>query len=597
MANSISANAQSVISYTAENGAIVGRNTGRYNNRPLYINNTNAFVLTGDQPIVRMAKDQYLYGTFMLAIERNGKAKWLQQCDKITSIYTAGKMAWEVTDKDFSGLKIKFEVVPMNLTSGMALCVISEGAKPGDQLVWTFGGAQWRKNQNLSWKLDVMGQPELLVWGFDPQESKNNVPETNGSKFSVTLNEGIIINNQLFTVAGGCSSITKSEIGDASSWSDATGFLKSKADQLPLLRGTISLDNGKPVFWAFEVFNKATPIDFSKVSVPEKAFSEGLKLTLAFQNRLKINTPDPYLNAIAPASVAAVDGTWYPPVFVHGALQWNNRFPGWRTIFGGTMYGWHDRVRDEAKFYTDSQVKTSDKKEAKADPATLLTEQHADSRLYGVGHITKDQNFYDMQTQFFDQIVEEYRWTADPELLKFFREALELHLIWIRDCFDPDSDGTYESYINVWPTDSQWYNGGGSAEETSYAYRGHLAARDMAHNDGDVESESYHNQMLDKIKKGFFDKLWIKSKGHSGSYREQGGHERLHEDPWLYSIFLPVDAGLTSPLQSVESVYYSEWALQNDKVPGGGRQVWTSNWVPAIWSISELWPGDNYHLA
>ncbi|MEI6143153.1 MAG: DUF4450 domain-containing protein [Mariniphaga sp.] len=593
---SISGFSQPAITYTAENGAIVGRNTGRYNNRPLYINNTNAFVLTGDQPIMRLAKDQYLFGTFMLAVERNGKTRWLQQCSQIISIYTAGKMSWEVTDKDFPGLKIKLEVVPMASNTGMAIRASAEGWQAGDQLIWTFGGAQWRKGQNLSWKLDVMGQPELLTLGFEPNECKNNSIENSGQVVSVSLLDSAKT-KKLFTVTGNCTSKSVTNIGDASVWSEIEKLKRSKSDQLPLLQGIVTVEKDKPVYWVFEATNKEIAPDLSKVNYPEKAFADGLKRTESFQNRLKINTPDPYLNAIAPASVAAVDGTWYPPVFVHGALQWNNRFPGWRTIFGGTMYGWHDRVRDEAKFYTGSQVKTSDKKEAKADPATLLTEQHADSRFYGVGHITKDQNFYDMQTQFFDQIIEEYRWTADPELLKFFREALELHLIWIRDCFDPDSDGTYESYINVWPTDSQWYNGGGSAEETSYAYRGHLAASDMARNEGDVESESYHNQMLDKIKKGFFDKLWIKSKGHSGSYREQGGHERLHEDPWLYSIFLPVDAGLTSPLQSIESVYYSEWALQNDKVPGGGRQVWTSNWVPAIWSIRELWPGDNYHLA
>jgi hypothetical protein len=48
--------AQPVKYYTAEKGAIVGRNTGRYNNRPLYINNTNAFILTGDQPIAVLAR-------------------------------------------------------------------------------------------------------------------------------------------------------------------------------------------------------------------------------------------------------------------------------------------------------------------------------------------------------------------------------------------------------------------------------------------------------------------------------------------------------------------------------------------------------------
>jgi len=480
--------------YTVENGSIVGKNMDRYNNRPLYINNTNAFILAGDQPIARLVKDQYLYGTFMLAIERNGKAKWLQQCDQRTSIYHPGCMNWEITDAAFPGLKVKLEIIPMASTTGMAVRASAEGIQSGDQLIWTFGGAQWRKDQNLSWKLDVMGQPELLTWGFVAGESKNNQVETSGTASFVSL-INTSTNKKLFTVAGGCNSTTKAEVGEASEWSNAIAFNRSKPEQLPILKGTVHLEKEKSIYWAFEAFNEVENSGLPSVSAPENAFANGLKRTESFRNRLKINTPDPYLNAVAAASVAAVDGTWYPPVFVHGALQWNNRFPGWRTIFGGTMYGWHDRVMDEAKFYTDAQVKISDKKEAKADPATLLTEQHPDSRFYGVGRINKDQNFYDMQTQFFDQIVEEYRWTSDPELVKFFRETLELHLIWIRDCFDPDDDGVYESYINVWPTDSQWYNGGGSAEETSYAYRGHLAARDMARNAGDAELKKAYRRM------------------------------------------------------------------------------------------------------
>ena len=63
------------------------------------------------------------------------------------------------------------------------------------------------------------------------------------------------------------------------------------------------------------------------------------------------------------------------------------------------------------------------------------------------------------------------------------------------------------------------------------------------------------------------------------------------------AFFLPIDAGLTSSSQAIESLYYTEWALQNDSMSSGGRQVWTSNWVPGIWSVRERWPGDNYHLA
>lgn len=578
------------------NGAITGTNTGRYNNRPLYINNTSAFILAGDQPIARLAMDKYLYGTFMLAVVRNGKAIWLQQCDQITSIYQPGRMAWEVSDASFPGLKVSLEIVPMATATGMTVGARAEGIQEGDSLIWAFGGAQWRRDQNLSWKLDVMGQPELLSWGFVPEECFNNQVETISGNCFISLTDSSN-SKKLFTVAGKLTGPLAANAGEASVWRDPGELNRSEPRRLPILNGTLALEKGKTIYWAFEAFNQSANPDLSRIMDPANAFAEGFKRTESFQNRLKINTPDPYLNAIARASVAAVDGTWYPPVFHHGAMQWNIRLPGWRTIFGGTMYGWHDRVKDQARFYIDSQVKESDKKEAKADPALLLTGQHPDSRFYGVGRISLDQNFYDMQSQFFDQIIEEYRWTADPELSAFLRQALELHLLWIRDCFDPDGDGVYESYINTWPSDSEWYNGGGSAEETSYAYRGHLAARDMARNAGDGASEKYHNLMLENIKNGFFEKLWITGKGHSGSYREQGGHGRLHENPWLYSIFLPVDAGLTSPVQAIESVYYSEWALQNDRMPAGGRKVWTSNWTPGIWSVRELWPGDNYHLA
>ncbi|MEO7049521.1 MAG: DUF4450 domain-containing protein, partial [Ferruginibacter sp.] len=588
--------AQPVKYYAAEKGAIVGKNTGRYNNRPLYINNTNAFILTGDQPIARLVKGENIYGTFMLALERNGKGKWLQQCDQIKSIFRPGRMAFEITDKAFPGLMITLEILPMVGTTGMAIRANAKGVQKGDILVWAFGGAQWRKNQNLNWQLDVMGQPGLLTWEFNPEECTNNQIEAGDQTSFVSLADSLN-QNKYFTVAGGCSSEIKPGTGEASLWGDIAAFKKSHSQRLPILKGTVGLKNEKNIFWAFEGFNHSINPDLLVAADPKKAFAEGLKRTESLQDRLKLNTPDPYLNALAQASVAAIDGAWYPPVFVHGAMLWNRPFPGWRTIFGGTMLGWHNRVKKEADYYIGYQIKESDKKAAKADPHRLLTIQDTASRFYGTGYINKDQGFYNMQTQFFDQIIEEWRWTADPELEQFLRPALELHLARMRDCFDPNGDGVYESYLNTWPTDSQWYNGGGTAEETSYAYRGHRAARDMAQRANDSASVNYHTAMMEKIKRGFFDKLWIKNSGYSGAYREQGGRGRLHENPWLYSIFLPIDAQLTSPLQAIESVFYSEWALQNDRQPLGGRMVWTSSWVPAIWSIRELYPGDNYALA
>lgn len=525
-----------ISTYDVEQEWIRAFNLDRYNNRPLYINNTNGFILAGDKPLVRLVKGDKLYGSLILKIKRRNTIKSIYNFDQIKSLYAPGHMKWELKDSQLKGINLILDVLPTANQIGMVVQLKIIDAKPNDELYWSFGGEKQYDKQNLSWKYDIMGDTTLLTWKDTNFDDKN-----------------------------------------------------------ALFKGTFQSKKNKTYTLSFVVSENKSIICESDSQAISR-YAQALTKLDKIVNRMKINTPDPYLNAIAKASVFAVNATWYPPVFVHGAMLWNSPLPAWRTIFGGTVYGWHERVLQQAQYYIASQVKQSDKKKPKVAPESLMTLQHPDSRFFGVGRILKDQKRYNMQSQFFDQLIEDYRWTANPELEKVLRNALELHLKWIQDCFDPDGDGVYESYLNSWPTDSQWYNGGGTAEETSYAYRGHLAARDMARNAGDTKSEAYHNRMIQKIKKGFFDKLWIPNKGHSGSYREQGGHERLHENPWLYSIFLPIDANLTSQIQAIESVYYSEWALQNDTLPFG-RQVWTSNWIPGIWSTRERWAGDNYHLA
>lgn len=524
------ANAQN--NYTVEKGWIKGSNISRYNNRPIYLHNTNAFILTGDKPVFRFAKDSILYGTFFLTYKHNNKEKPLNEFDDIQSFYKCGQMKWIAKDHLNKTLEIIIDLIPTSSVNGAIIKISTKGVKNNDCLSWKCEAKSIYTNQSLSWIFDVMGHPELLNWG---------------------------INNQCISNKQGIYKPT-----------EHTTYTKI-------------------------VMNRHFDLDI--ITSNKKEYNNNLSVLLNFRKRLIIDTPDEYLNAMAESSLLAVDGTWYPPVFVHGCMQWNNRLPGWRTLFGGIMYGWHDRIIKEAQYYIQSQVIQSDKTTAKADPKLLLTSQDKDSRFYGVGRIMNDQNFYDMQSQFFDQLIEEYRWNNSPEFVRLLRPALELHLKWMEECFDPDGDGLYESYINTWPTDSQWYNGGGTAEETSYAFRAQQAALDMALSEGDSLATKKHRAMLNRIQKGFINRLWLKDCGYSGAYREQGNFERIHKDPWLYSIFLPIDAHLTSPIQSIESLYYPEWALQNEVIPQAGKMIWTSNWVPGIWSIRELWPGDNYHLA
>jgi hypothetical protein len=346
------------------------------------------------------------------------------------------------------------------------------------------------------------------------------------------------------------------------------------------------------------------PVTLADDTDPAALFSSGLARSADFASRLQLETPDPRVNAAAAMAVAGVDGAWYGNKFVHGSMSWNAPYLGWRTTVGGTMLGWHERVKASVDTYLATQVAEADKTSGEAmglhqGRDYLLTKPGPNSRFYGTGYIQGDQNFYEMQTQYFDQILQDWRWRIadDPAHESKLRKGVELHLERLRECYDPDDNGTYESVINTWPTDCIWFNGGGCPDASAYAYRAHEFARDLAKRAADDAAAAGHQARMDKIKAAFFKDLWVAEAGHPGLFREQGGHQRLVNNPWLYSLCIPIEAGLLTPEQAVTTLHNAENNLENIPMITGGRRVVTSNFTPAIWSVRVLWPGDNYMLA
>jgi hypothetical protein len=75
--------------------------------------------------------------------------------------------------------------------------------------------------------------------------------------------------------------------------------------------------------------------------------------------------------------------------------------------------------------------------------------------------------------------------------------------------------------------------------------------------------------------------------GATSSFCASSGHRRLRPDPWLYSIFLPIEAGLLTQEQALQALHYTEWGLQRDRVlcadgSDCGDRVWTSKYVMII---------------
>jgi len=592
--------------YDAEGREIVGRNRTCFNNRPLYCPSPHdGVVLAGDRPFVRLLAQTQVCGGFSAAIVRGAEGKWFYDYSEVESRYRCGRMTWRISDTALTGVSVALDAVPLKDAAGVALHLKAKGVKPGDKLIWAWGGAKEYGKIRDGWDPIMRGNPNVcktgdpikpeLKLGMVPDWCRSNRITIAGSAFRLWAKDGA-----RSVVIGQSDCEGQLRTADASACASPVKLAELAANQLPMVCGIVDLHAGEDeVYFAMA----ATPVEAlanrAPIDAPAKAFQDAVAHLESIE-RVQVDTPDPRLDAAVAAVCHPIDAACdrNPSLFRHGCMAFNIHFLGWRVICGSTALGWHDRVKGNAAFYAAAQVKDDDARtQPQADPAVRYCHEGPQSRFYGRGRIANSPGMYDTQSQFFDQTLRDWRWTADPELERILRPALELQLEWAKACFDPDDDGLYESYINTLPTDSVWYNGGGSVEESAYAYYGHCAAMDMARRAGDADGAARHQAQAEKIKRALTRVLWLKDRGHFGLYREQGGHHRVHSDAWTYSQFLPIDAGLATPDQALQALYYTEWALERVHLPFGGQLCQPSNWVPSKWSVRDMFNGDIWHLA
>lgn len=603
--------------YDAQQGEIVGRNGLYYGNRPLYCaRETDGVVLAGDRPAVRLIAHAYVMGFFCAGIIRSGQGVWWHDLASIEQRYRCGRMAWFLSDPAWNGANVLLEAVPMDGAAGMVLRAQMEGFQENDRLVWSFGGARkhenggafgfWLETTREQWDPVYRGNPNVCKTGDPrkPELSLGLIPEWSHNNRFLLRHEGFELwpePQAPFKIIGRCDGDSRYRLGDAATADRPAHLIDSTPDTRPLLTGEISLAAGiRSIHWAFEVVSSQTPFESAATGCPALAFTQAQNYLSALEQVVRVETPEPRLDAAVSAVAHAMDGACdrHAPLFRHGCMAWSIPFLGWRVIGGATAWGRHDCVKANAAYYLPRQVTDTVQGAAEADPTRGNAIQSGRSRFWGLGRLAPDDShFYNTQSQFFDQLIREWRWTGDRELETQLRPALERHLEWARDCFDPDGDGLYESYINTLPTDSVWYGGGGSVEESAYAFTGHRAARDMARRAGDLAASDRHQQHMDVIRLALRTRLWNFERGHFDSYIEQGGLQRRHEDAWVYSQFLPIDAGLVPPENAIQALYYTEWALERIPLPFGGELCQPSNWVPSKWSVRDMFGGDLWHLA
>lgn len=574
--------------YRPEGAEFVIENGANRFNRPLYGSNTAMYVHAGDLPEIMLSLPGK-GGTLWLGIIAAETSKWLSAADHVVARYRGGAMRYEIRDRLLEPGRLTIDVVPRGESEGVVLRVGLSDDAPPLELAWAFGGASGFNQLNL----DTAGYCPESACLLRPEDCENNAFELNEAGFELRAPC-----HQSRPVAGTIPSGSRSVIADAEKLASPAELFASQGEKTPILAGRRSVKAGEPVFFAFEwLSSDATALACDELPA---AFAAAEAHRKGIAERVRVSAPDQVMNAAAAAICAAGDGLWDPPTYAHGGVRWHHPYLGWRGAYIASEFGWHNRARTHFRAFSQVQLKEPATGKPHADPKYNLARPASDSVIYTRGYIPvfprKDaRGPYDMQQVYVDQLLWHFLWTGDIEFVREMWPVVVDHLDWEQRCFDADDDGLYENVANTLISDAHHYSGGACTQASAYNYRAFRLAARLAELLG--EDPGPYRSEAEKIHTAMNKILWMPRLGWFAEYRDLLGLQRLHPSAELPSVYHPIDSDVPDAMQAYQMLRYVDTQIEHVPVQGNSALLWSSNWVPYIWSVRNVLGSEVAHTA
>ena len=382
---------------------------------------------------------------------------------------------------------------------------------------------------------------------------------------------------------------------------DKAGVFEAAADEKDLT--TKEWEGGHETWFVIDSVNKiANYSDDLSRSLFQKAVLHNGELS----QRIRFETPNPYINALGSALAFAADGDWDGKTWLHGCVGWRMPLAGWRAAYVGDVLGWHDRQRSHFDAYAKSQVTDVPATIPHPSQDTTLNLARAEKRwgtqMYSNGYICRNperndqMHHYDMNLNYIDELLWHFQYDADTAYMRRMWPVITRHLAWEKRNFDPDGDHLYDAYCCIWASDALYYNGGAVTHSSAYNYKGNKLAARIAEILG--EDPLPYAQEAEAILQAMNERLWMNGKNVWAEYQDAMGLKRLHESPAVWSVYTPIDCGACSRRQAYDA---TEWVMSH--IPHirvedtGYRTIATSNWMPYSWSINNVAAAEVMHTA
>ncbi|RXK61766.1 DUF4450 domain-containing protein [Lacibacter luteus] len=608
--------------YRPEGNDIVIENGTRRFNRALYGGNTAFRTEAGDLPEFALYMPG-MGGNLKFGIVANGKSKWLIECKKIKAIYRAGSMLYEIKDELLGNGILQLHVIALYDREGMIVQLQTENVSTSVQLVAVYGGATGKK---FSRDGDIGADPESSFY-LKPEYCKDNIYKIKQNSFQLLYGFAKPLSeeeryevqhlpsnaNTTATadkgkeLAGVFPSTAVLKIADGTKQQSPIILLQSDSSVAsPLITARLSLKDKQPYFFAVQKPEKNKVVTYA--ALPQ-LFQQAETARKKLAERIKVVTPDPFINTLGSVLGIAADAVWEDPSFMHGAIAWRMRLNGWRGAYIADVFGWHDRAKKHFSGYALSQLTTPATGPVVSDTALHLGRQQEKlgNSLFSSGYISRNPggdfraHHYDMNLVFIDQLLNHFNWTGDTAYVRQMWPLLVRHLDWEKRNFDVDGDGLYDSYAAIWASDALQYSGGGVTHSSAYNYRSNKMAAQLAKIIG-VDGTKYEAE-ANKILNAINQQLWLKDKGWYAEYKDLLGNKLLHESAALWTIYHALDEGIADPFQSYQSLQYVNYFIPHIPILAKGLKdsslytLSTTNWQPYTWSLNNVALAELLHTA
>ena len=607
------------IRYKPEGNDFVIVNGNRRFTRALYGTNTAFRAEAGDLPEFALYMPG-MGGNMKFGLSNSDTSKWLIHADKITARYRPGSMLYDIEDKMLGKGKLHLVILAMGDAEGVIIKLHFENVEEPVKLVWAYGGASGKK---FSRDGDMGPDPESSFY-LKPEYCSDNSYSITDNTFLLKYGTGVVaawdpyVNKNFATdtvkpvkigkeqrIVGFVPPSMKMQVSDAAQLDSPDLLYQSKRSKSPVIAGRLIIKNNESYFFAVQKSDSTKAIRYSDA---EKIFRSAEIARKKIADRIKIVTPDKYVNTLGAVISVAADAIWENPTYLHGSIGWRMRLNGWRGPYVADVLSWHERAKTHFKAYSLSQVTTPLTGPVVMDTALHLARslEKMGTSIFSSGYICRNPNgdfrphHYDMNLVYIDALVRHFYWTGDIAFAKEMWPVITRHLAWEKRNFDPDDNGLYDAYASIWASDALQYSGGSVTHSSAYNYKANKEAAIIAKWIG--ENPAPYEAEAAKILKAINITLWMPDKGSYAEFQDLLGNKLLHPNAAIWTLYHALDSDVPDPFQAYQSMRYIDNNIPHIPVSAKGLEdgyytISTSRWMPYDWSLNNVATAEVMHTA